>query len=105
MRKLALLSVLALLASISALVPAGAEVSSGSSKSDTKEARSAADMTFGAPVMVSANDDQTAAEPSIRGARDGSIYIVAPTGLGNVRTGNESGGGDVVWRSDDFGKT
>lgn len=62
-------------------------------------------MTFGAPVMVSANDDQTAAEPSIRGSRDGSIYIAAPTGLGNVRTNSESGGGDVVWRSDDFGRT
>lgn len=105
MRKLALLVALALLASISALVPAGAEVPAGGLKEVRPAARSAADMTFGEPAMVSAHDDQTAAEPSIRGARDGSIYIVAPTGLGNVRTGNESGGGDVVWRSDDFGKT
>lgn len=69
------------------------------------DAAAATEMSFGAPVMVSADDSQTAAEPSIRGARDGSLYIVAPTGLGSVRTNNESGGGDVVWRSDDFGKT
>ncbi|MBA2725374.1 MAG: hypothetical protein H0U53_05240, partial [Actinobacteria bacterium] len=61
------------------------------------------ELSFRAPVTVSANDDQTAAEPSIRAARDGSLYIVAPTGLGNVRTDNESGGGDIVWRSDDNG--
>lgn len=63
------------------------------------------DLTFKAPVTVSASDAETASEPSIRAARDGSLYIVAPTGLGNVRTDSESGGGDVVWRSDDGGAT
>lgn len=62
-------------------------------------------LTFRKPVLVSADDSQTAAEPSIRAARDGKLYIVAPTGLGNVRTNNESGGADVVWRSDDRGRT
>ncbi len=63
-------------------------------------------VSFGEPVAVSADDAQTAAEPSIRTARDGTIYIVAPTGLGNTqRNGAESTGGDVIWRSDDDGKT
>ena len=64
-------------------------------------------LTFKRPVFVSdpENDATFAAEPSIRAARDGSIYIAAPTGLGNVRSDSESGGGDVVWRSDDGGKT
>lgn len=62
-------------------------------------------MTFKEPVMVSANDDQTAGEPSIRSAPDGTLYIVAPSGLGNVRTDNESGGGDIIWRSGNGGKT
>jgi hypothetical protein len=61
--------------------------------------------TFHPPVLVSADDSQTAAEPSIRAARDGTLYIVAPTGLGNVRTSNESGGADVIWRSVDKGKS
>jgi hypothetical protein len=63
------------------------------------------ELTFKAPVTVSAHDGETASEPSIRAARDGSLYIVAPTGLGNVRADSESGGGDVVWRSDDKGAT
>jgi len=63
------------------------------------------ELTFRAPVTVSASDAETASEPSIRSARDGSLYIVAPTGLGNVRADSESGGGDVVWRSDDRGAT
>lgn len=54
---------------------------------------------------MSANADQTAGEPSIRSAPDGTLYIVAPSGLGNVRTDNESGGGDIIWRSDNSGKT
>lgn len=65
-----------------------------------------AKVSFGEPVAVSADDTQTAAEPSIRTARDGTIYIVAPTGLGNAqRNGAESTGGDVIWRSEDDGKT
>ncbi|MFP5297677.1 MAG: sialidase family protein [Actinomycetota bacterium] len=64
------------------------------------------EMTFGSPVQVSADDSQSAAEPSIRTARDGTIYIAAPTGLGNSsRDGTESTGGDVLWRSEDDGKT
>lgn len=64
------------------------------------------EMTFGPPVQVSADDSQSAAEPSIRVARDGTIYIVAPTGLGNTaRDGTESTGGDVIWRSEDDGRT
>lgn len=105
MRKLALFASLALLTSLAAFVPAVAEVPGASATKAQSSERASTEMAFGAPVMVSANDDETAAEPSIRGARDGSIYIVAPTGLGNVRTSNESGGGDIVWRSDDFGKT
>jgi hypothetical protein len=65
------------------------------------------ELTFKRPVFVSDPEDpqQFAAEPSIRAARDGSLYIAAPTGLGNVRTDSESGGGDVIWRSDDGGRT
>jgi hypothetical protein len=73
-----------------------------------RRAESAAtELTFKRPVYVSdpENPDTFAAEPSIRAARDGSIYIAAPTGLGNVRSDSESGGGDVIWRSDDGGKT
>jgi hypothetical protein len=60
---------------------------------------------FGKPVRVSANDNQTAAEPSLRAARDGNIYIVAPTGLGGARTTDNGSGGDLIWRSEDGGKT
>jgi hypothetical protein len=75
--------------------------------SDSNKAQAAAaEMTFGSPVQVSADDTQSAAEPSIRVALDGTIYIVAPTGLGNTaRDGTESEGGDVIWRSEDDGKT
>jgi hypothetical protein len=66
----------------------------------------ATEMSFSPPVQVSADDTQSAAEPSIRAALDGTIYIVAPTGLGNTaRDGAESTGGDVIWRSEDNGKT
>lgn len=63
-------------------------------------------MTFKKPVMVSQGQDQSAAEPSIRAARDGTLYIVAPTGLGNFRP-DESGknSGDVIWRSNNGGRT
>jgi hypothetical protein len=63
-------------------------------------------VSFGKPVQVSADDSQAAAEPSIRAARDGTLYIAAPTGLGNTaRDGTESEGGDVIWRSTDDGAT
>jgi hypothetical protein len=74
----------------------------------SKRSKSAAnELTFKRPVTVSdpENPETFAAEPSIRAARDGSIYIAAPTGLGNVRTDSESGGGDVIWRSDNGGRT
>ncbi len=62
-------------------------------------------VTFRAPVQVSADETQSGAEPSIRAARDGTLYIVAPQGLGSgVRT-QDNGGGDVIWRSKDGGKT
>lgn len=64
-----------------------------------------AKVTFGTPVHVSADDTQAAAEPSIRTARDGTIYIVAPTGIGGVRTQEGGTGGDLLWRSEDGGKT
>ncbi|HET7481487.1 MAG TPA: sialidase family protein [Actinomycetota bacterium] len=60
---------------------------------------------FKDPVRVSADDSQTAAEPSIRAARDGNLYIVAPTGLGGARTQEGGSGGDLIWRSTDRGKT
>lgn len=63
-------------------------------------------VTFGAPVQVSANDSQSAAEPSIRSGPDGTLYIAAPKGLGNQdRSGAESEGGDVIWRSTNGGRT
>ncbi len=65
----------------------------------------AADVTFAPPVRVSANDDQSAAEPSIRGSRDGTLYISAPTGLGGARIQEKGRGGDLIWRSEDDGKT
>lgn len=62
-------------------------------------------VTFGKPVQVSANENQSAAEPSIRAARDGTLYISAPTGLGGARIMENGRGGDLLWRSDDDGKT
>jgi len=62
-------------------------------------------VTFDKPVQVSADDNQSAAEPSIRSSPDGNLYIVAPTGLGGVRTEEGGQGGDLIWRSEDQGKT
>ena len=55
--------------------------------------------------MVSKNVNQSAAEPSIRAARDGRLYIVAPQGLGSGVRNEDEGGGDVIWRSADKGRT
>ena len=60
---------------------------------------------FAKPVKVSKGDDQYAAEPSIRAARDGRLYIVAPQGLGSGIRNEDKGGGDVIWRSNDGGRT
>ncbi|MDQ4096217.1 MAG: glycoside hydrolase [Actinomycetota bacterium] len=63
-------------------------------------------VTFGRPVRVSANVNQSAAEPSIRASRDGRIYIVAPQGLtSGISRPDDNGGNDVIWRSNDDGKT
>jgi hypothetical protein len=62
-------------------------------------------MTFKKPVTVTKNAGQAAAEPSIRAARDGTLYIVAPTGLGGVRTEEGGSGGDIIWRSANGGRT
>jgi hypothetical protein len=66
---------------------------------------SGSDVTFLEPVAVSANANQAAAEPSIRAAQDGTLYIAAPTGLGGARVQEQGAGGDLIWRSDDGGKT
>jgi hypothetical protein len=62
-------------------------------------------VVFGKPVIVSKGDTQSAAEPSIRAARDGTLYIVAPQGLGGVRIDENGEGGDLLWRSTNGGKT
>lgn len=66
---------------------------------------SARRITFAKPVKVSANAGQSAAEPSIRASRDGRLYIVAPQGLASGVRPDDNGGGDVIWRSNDDGKT
>lgn len=82
--------------------PFGAEpASTAAPAAPTKIAR----VKFGAPVQVSADDTQAAAEPSIRSGPDGTLYIVAPTGIGGVRTQEGGSGGDLLWRSEDAGKT
>ena len=74
--------------------------------STTPSGAGARRVTFGKPVKVSANDSQSAAEPSIRGSRDGSLYIVAPQGLtAGIRPDDDTKGGDVIWRSDNGGRT
>lgn len=62
-------------------------------------------MRFKKPVKVSGSDNESAAEPSIRAARDGTLYIVAPTGLGGARINEDGRGGDLIWRSDNRGRT
>ena len=71
------------------------------------------DQTFAAPVIVDNDDANSVAEPSIEVGPDGAIYVSGPQGLGGARapalipgTGVVPGaGGDVIWRSDDGGKT
>lgn len=81
-------------------------VLAGTSQMSTTGAASSR-VRLGTPVKVSANSTgQSAAEPSIRAARDGTLYIVAPTGLGGVRIEeNNDSGGDIIWRSDNGGRT
>ncbi|MDT7550842.1 MAG: hypothetical protein QOE84_3236, partial [Actinomycetota bacterium] len=69
--------------------------------------------TFDEPVIVDSDDLDSVAEPSVVVAKDGSIYVTGPQGSGGVRvpaavpgTGALPGvGGDLIWRSDDGGKT
>ncbi|MBK5305380.1 MAG: hypothetical protein JJD92_01685 [Frankiaceae bacterium] len=70
--------------------------------------------TFDQPVIVDNDDLNSVAEPSIEIAKDGAIYVTGPQGVGGVRVpsvvaGTETlpnlGGGDLIWRSDDKGKT
>ncbi|MCU1592188.1 MAG: hypothetical protein JWP11_3444 [Frankiales bacterium] len=73
----------------------------------------ASNRTFDEPVVVDSDDLNSVAEPSLRIAADGAIYVSGPQGLGGARvpaaapgTGAVPGtGGDLVWRSDDGGKT
>ena len=60
---------------------------------------------FAKPVMVTKNENQSAAEPSIRAARDGRLYIVAPMGLQSSIRNEGKGKGDVIWRSRNKGRT
>ena len=69
------------------------------------------DRTFATSVVDS--NDLNIAEPSIKVAPDGGIYITGPQGLGGVRApyqmpapvDQNSAGGDLLWRSDDGGQT
>ncbi|MDT7571521.1 MAG: hypothetical protein QOE05_1695 [Actinomycetota bacterium] len=69
--------------------------------------------TFDPPVIVDTDDLNTTAEPSIEIGPDGKIYVAGPQGSGGARlpalvpgTGTLPGlGGDLLWRSDDAGKT
>lgn len=68
---------------------------------------------FDQAAPIDTDDGNSAAEPSIRAAADGTLYITAPAGLGSGTTprvaDNEvltaGGGGDLLWRSDDGGTT
>jgi hypothetical protein len=68
---------------------------------------------FSNPVLVDGSDPSWAAEPSIRAAQDGALYITAPVGLGSggiprVVDSDETQavrGGDMLWRSTDGGAT
>jgi hypothetical protein len=57
--------------------------------------------------IVDTDTTHGSGEPSIDVAEDGSIYIVAPTGLTAQRglPAPIGSGGDLVWRSDDNGET
>lgn len=69
--------------------------------------------TFAAPVIVDADSAHGGNEPSIRVSADKSIYVTAPQGIGGVRVPVQKpgavdtfeAGGDILWRSDDAGKT
>jgi hypothetical protein len=76
-------------------------------------AAAASNRTFDDPVIVDAADANSVAEPSLKVAADGAIYVTGPQGLGGARVpaavpGTEAvpgAGGDLIWRSDDAGKT
>ena len=86
------------------LIPLVVGALAASATPESTELRAAArGVTFSKPVAVSANAGQAAAEPSIRAARNGNLYIVAPQGLGSSRPIDDEGG-DIVWRSTDGGK-
>jgi len=71
------------------------------------------DRTFSPPVVVDTDDLNSVAEPSIEIAPDGAIYVSGPQGLGGARVpalvpGTEplpGVGGDLLWRSNDGGRT
>ncbi|MDX6199544.1 MAG: hypothetical protein QOJ79_2695 [Actinomycetota bacterium] len=71
----------------------------------------ASNRTFDEPVIVD-NADLNVAEPSIKVAADGAIYVTGPQGAGPRVPAAIPGtqdvpgtGGDIIWRSDDAGKT
>jgi hypothetical protein len=84
----------------------------GGSAGGTTGGGPASNRTFDEPVIVD-NDDLNVAEPSIEVAPDGAVYVTGPQGLGGARVpalapGTQDipgAGGDVIWRSDDAGKT
>ena len=57
--------------------------------------------------IVDDDPNRGSGEPSISVADDGTIYIVAPTGLTSTRSlpAPFGSGGDLMWRSDDQGET
>jgi hypothetical protein len=72
----------------------------------------ASDRTFDEPVIVDTDDLNSVSEPSIEIAPDGAIYVTGPQGAGPrvpaVVPGTQAApgiGGDLIWRSDDAGKT
>jgi hypothetical protein len=83
------------------------------SPSPTTGAGPPSNRTFDAPVVVDTDDLNSVAEPSIEIGPDGAIYVTGPQGVPSARapavapgTGGLPGaGGELIWRSDDAGKT
>jgi hypothetical protein len=68
--------------------------------------------TFDPPVIVDTDDLNSVAEPSVEVASDGAIYVTGPQGAGPRVPAAVPGtqpvpgiGGDLIWRSDDAGKS